>query len=73
MTEADAAEAAEAADAEAMTGCVVIMYSMNAARAGAGAGAGACTVFRSKTAVVLRWLDWKDLMSWFAILSLSLG
>ena len=60
MTDADAAEA--------MTGCVVIMYSMNAARAGAGAAA-----LRSKTAVVLRWLDWKDLMSWFAILSLSLG
>jgi len=57
--------------AEAMTGCVVIMYSMNVARAGAGAGAGAA--LRSKTAVVLRWLDWKDLMSWFAILSLSLG
>ena len=57
------------ADAEAVTGCVVIMYSMNAARAGAGAGA----ALRSKTAVVLRWLDWKDLMSWFAILSLSLG
>lgn len=63
--------AAEAdADAVAVTGCVVIMYSMNAARVGAGAGA---AVLRSKTAVVLRWLDWKDLMSWFAILSLSLG
>ena len=59
MTDADA-------DAAAVTGCVVIMYSMNAARAGAAA-------LRSKTAVVLRWLDWKDLMSWFAILSLSLG
>lgn len=59
MTEAEA----EAA----VTGCVVIMYSMNAARAGAGAA------LRSKTAVVLRWLDWKDLMSWFAILPLSLG
>ena len=50
-----------AVDATAVTGCVVIMYSMNVARAGAGAGAGA--VLRSKTAVVLRWLDWKDLMS----------
>ena len=59
MTVADAEDAAEA-----VTGCVVIMYSMNAARAGAGAGArtGAAAL-RSKTAVVLRWLDWKDLMS----------
>ena len=62
MTVADAADAVDAA--EAVTGCVVIMYSMNAARAGAGAGArtGAAAL-RSKTAVVLRWLDWKDLMS----------
>ena len=56
-----------AAEAEDTTGCVVIMYSMNTERVGAGAA------FRSKTAVVLRWLDWNDLMSWFAILSLSLG
>ena len=57
MTEAEA-DAADAADAEAaVTGCVVIMYSMNTARAGA------CAALRSKTAVVLRWLDWKDLMS----------
>ena len=56
MTVADAADAVDAA--EAVTGCVVIMYSMNVARAGAGAAD-----LRSKTAVVLRWLDWKDLMS----------
>ena len=43
MTVADAEDAAEA-----VTGCVVIMYSMNAARVGAGAA------LRSKTAVVLR-------------------
>ena len=68
MTEAVAEEADEAVDT---TGCVVIMYSMNTERVGAGAAAAAA--FRSKTAVVLRWLDWNDLMSWFAILSLSLG
>ena len=65
MTDAAAVEAAvEEVDT---TGCVVIMYSMNTERLGAAAA------YRSKTAVVLRWLDWNDLMSWFAILSLSLG